>query len=255
MVTDKIRLHSRHGSSSAASLAFTLIELLVVIAIIAILAGMLLPALSKAKAKAQTIKCLNNQKQQGIAYHMYVDDNNDFYPVQPTWSTAGGRRGWMNAYDSDKYGWSNRVLNVYVPAEESFRCPSDRGDALNFKSGIKVGTNIVRTCFEAYGTSYLVQWAGDNFRAKKVTGDSLVKENRPIKGSEVGLRPTTKLIQADWPWHGNRDQRDKQTQWHRGARRSFNVLFGDAHAELYTFPEAVKDWVSSPAPDINFLWW
>ncbi len=245
----------RRKPASRVSLAFTLIELLVVIAIIAILAGMLLPALSKAKAKAQTIKCLNNQKQQGIAYHLYVDDNNDFYPVQPTWSTVGGKRGLTSFYDSDKYGWSNRVLNVYVSAEESFRCPSDKGDSLVFKSGTKVGTNIIRTCFEAYGTSYLVQWAGDNFRVKKVMGDSLSKENRPIKGSEVGLKPTTKLIQSDWPWHGNRDQRDKQTQWHRGARRSFNVLFGDAHAELYTFPEQVKDWVGSPAPDINYLWW
>src|SRR5947208_1879071 len=84
-------------------------------------------------------------------------------------------------------------------------------------------SNVIRTCYEAYGTSYLVQWAGDNFRVQKVTGDSLIPSNKPIKGSTVAGRPTTKLIQADWPWHGNRDQKNSQTQWHRGARRSFNV--------------------------------
>src|SRR5437899_8770553 len=75
---------------AAAKPGFTLIGLLVVIAIIAILASLLLPALARAKVKAQAVKCISNQKQQYLGYQMYADDNRQFFPVHGDWGTAGG---------------------------------------------------------------------------------------------------------------------------------------------------------------------
>ncbi len=115
---------------------FTLIELLVVIAIIAILAGMLLPALSKAKEKAKRTKCMSSLRQVGIASQMYADDNNNILPPMVDNRNQVGNWSW----DMPQATVSN--LLSYGFARDILYCPSfqeqNNDELWNFTSRFKV---------------------------------------------------------------------------------------------------------------------
>ena len=140
---------NRHRNHVLPRGAFTLIELLVVIAIIAILAAMLLPALSKAKLKAQGISCMNNAKQLGVAYLMYAHDNNDTalpgfgYNRIPSWCD-----GWLasvpDAIDQNLVKASPTF--PYLNSTPVFRCPSDL-------SGLKGSGGVIQLRSRSYAVN------------------------------------------------------------------------------------------------------
>ena len=244
-----IRLgHWQIGIFSPRSTAFSLIELLVVIAIIAILAALLLPALSRAKAKALQTRCISNQHQIGLAYYMYAEDANGSYPIHPDWASVGGNDGGYNVFTAA----TNRPLNPYTRSVQIFNCPSDHGDSYR-------GIN---NCYTTYGNSYLVQWADPGnpsfdgyhyaYRSRCVTAG----DGPPMKLSQIGLGAVNKIIQGDWIWHPDRGYTDPRSVWHNYRGKSLSVLlYGDSHVAAFVFPADAVNWSTSPTPDPGFTWW
>jgi prepilin-type N-terminal cleavage/methylation domain-containing protein/prepilin-type processing-associated H-X9-DG protein len=259
--------------------AFTLIELLVVIAIIAILAALLLPALAQAKQRANRIACASNVRQWGLALTLYLDDNDEVFPLA---KIANGTSGAPGGYDEDTPHWSDlaafhaagqgdsvwyNALPRYVGAKPLWQCAADPGSFVNAKSIFTCPTaasqppefNLLDRIVFNYGMNY-----------KGTTGLTGVAYGVDFRATTI-LHPSAFVFLSDvrahsteTPFYGSKPAKEVGCShcWvaQMSSRHSAgaNLNFADGHVAYFKYAYICSNAVTKAAdpgdPDINWTY-
>jgi len=210
--------------------------LLVVIAIIAILAAMLLPALGKAKAKAQAVQCMNSGKQLMLGWRLYADDNADGIPYAN--GTAGGRPNWMtgtlNFAPGNTANWnvdndvSKSPLYPFIKNPKTWRCAGDASGRVRSISMSQVfgngewladGPNANQTAYWTYSKISLIQRPSEIWVTIDEHPNSINDAGFGVVCLNATIPAAAKLIDFPANTHGG----------------SAGVSFADGHAEIHKF--------------------